>query len=171
MSSNIDLLIDVLRRVSSDSQLRSSISSALKRSVTAARMAGNKTANKRYNLKSSKIKSAMSTKVQGMQGIIIARGGPLKLIEFKPKVSKRKGVRVAIRRGEQKTLPHSFFVSTRGNTFHRTSAHRLPIHSEYTVSVPQMIDDEPIIEAMEDRAKEMFGKRLEAEINRRLGGY
>lgn len=145
---------------------------ASQRSITAARTIGVKTMRSEYTIKSSAAKSHMMIR-HGRDAYtreLVVTGSPMRLIEFKH--SKRAdGVFVSVKNGGGGVINSSFFTVGRHGVgvFVRTTSSRLPIQEQYGPSVPQMMGNPTVVEAMQKRGAEVFEERMAHEISR-LGG-
>lgn len=107
-------------------------------------------------------------------------GQPVALIHFKvkprnpPTKQTKKQLQVKIKKsaGFQtiKMKPSAFVQSVKGanNVFARTGKNRLPIKRLYSLSIPQMISNDGVIQKITEKANETLEKRVQHEIEYRL---
>ncbi len=149
-------------------------SRAVNRAILAARTEGTKDVGKEYVIRASDVKANMTIKKAGAGDISAAlsvKGSAIDIQKFKVKV-KKSGIFVQVKRSGGAELPHSFFVTTNGlGIYHRQESSRLPIQKEWGPSMPQMIGNPAIIEAMSQKSQEAIEKRLPHEVNAILGGF
>ena len=150
------------------------ISASLNRAILATRTALTKGIRQTYTIKAADAKANMSMKKSTagtLTASLLVKGSPIPLTDFS--VSVRKGdISARVKKGGGGSLPHSFFVMTRGlGIYHRSSTSRLPIQKEFGPSMPQMVGEPGVIAQAETRAQEVFESRLEHEIYARLEGF
>lgn len=79
----------------------------------------------------------------------------------------RKRVRVSVKReGGMKPLGQAFVWQ--GKIMQRVGKKRLPIEKKLGPSIPSIIGNPEVVEAIEERTDEMIVKRLDHEVNRIL---
>lgn len=97
---------------------------------------------------------------------------PLTAYYHRPKTdttgTKRKPVTVSVRKGVKSTI-YGFVYN--GNIYTRVGAKSLPVKRLYSLSVPQILENDKVREGIEDSIKEAFETRLSHEVNRLLAGY
>ena len=150
------------------------ISASLNRAILASRTALSKGVREIYTIKASDVKSNMTMKKSTagtLTATLTVKGSPIPLTNFS--VSVRKGdISARVKKGGGGSLPHSFFVVTKGvGIYHREASSRLPIQQEFGPSAPQMAGEPGVIDRAEERAQEVFESRLEHEIYARLEGF
>ena len=73
-----------------------------------------------------------------------------------------------IKKGNSVRIPRSFAMNDR--FVMREGASRYPVKGIYGPAVPQLFGNPQVVETMKTRGMEMFARRLEHEISRRMGG-
>jgi bifunctional DNA-binding transcriptional regulator/antitoxin component of YhaV-PrlF toxin-antitoxin module len=157
---------------------------ALNRSIAAARTELSTETRKRYNikhgdiLKAANIKKAESTK-QSLMASIRIKSTRRELAQFKvsPKDPIRgkkppKFLKVGVMKPGLKKLPGAFLQrgkkSGKVHVLKRAGRSRYPILMKYGPSIPEMAGNDKIMAVTEARAKEIFLKRVDHEMNRAL---
>jgi len=118
-----------------------------------------------------------------LQGQAVSKGAPLRLYHFAPRPKKpspnlKHGVSVSPK-GVRWRIPGTFIAPMKkggkraGKTvgygiFRREGKNRYPLEQQYGPSVPQMVDNEDVQEAVEKGAQERLSKNLEHEVDRHL---
>ena len=107
-------------------------------------------------------------------------GQPVALIHFKVKPKNpptrrtNKQLQVKIKKSDgYKTIkrkPSAFVqnINGRNNVFAREGKNRLPISRLYSLSIPQMISNDGVLQKITDKANETLEKRVQHEIEYRL---
>lgn len=159
------------------------MSAALNRTIATVKTDMRREAVAAYEVKSADVAKSLSVKKASpsrLTASAISAGRPIALIHFKVKPrkppSKRtaKQVMVKIKKSEGYTTigtkPSAFVQDVNGavNVFKRIGAKRLPIKRLYSLSVPQMISNEEVINRITEKAHETLDKRVTHEINYRL---
>ena len=152
---------------------------AIKKSLVAGRKVASMRVGKVYRIKAKEIKGQMALKVrsnsQEVVGSLAAKGSalPVRLFHVNPNSdttgNRRQLIRVAVRKDSRPKPLATGFVSSRwqGNVYIRQKGERRP-KAVYTVSVPQMLGNEGVSEAIIERIDEMFHKTLHHEVDYRL---
>lgn len=159
-----------LANVKNGAQIATANSS--QRALAAARTAGVKMMRSTYTVKSAAAKSHMIIR-HGRDAYmreLVITGSPIRVEEFKH--SKRaEGAFVSVKNGGGGVIKSSFFTVGRHGVgvFVRTTPERLPIQEQYGPSVPQMMGNPTVVDAMQKRGAEVFEERMAHEISR-LGG-
>lgn len=154
---------------------------AINRSAEAAKTQAGRSTRETYHIKQKDITSTMKVKKAypaDLSAEIKSVGSVLELMKFKVKANKPLPTRgryavVSVKKGSSKPINGGFVVGMNNghtNVFTRVSKKRLPIRGHYGPSVPQMLGNDNVTKAVEDKAMEELEKRLEHEIDRVLGG-
>lgn len=157
---------------------------ALNRSIQSARTELSREVRKTYQIKHGDITKAAvirraDASKQSMQASIRIKGTRRELVLFRisPKdpvgwKKPPKSLKVAVMKGGLKSLPGAFVQRGKnGGSLHvlkRTGKSRYPIHIKYGPSIPEMAGNEKVMDVVESRAREIFLKRVDHEINRSL---
>lgn len=98
---------------------------------------------------------------------------PLSAYKYNPQRdttgAKRKPVRVSVRKGNAATVKNGFVYNK--NIYTRVGATSLPVRRLFSLSVPQILENDNISEKISDTMQETFEKRLQHETLRLLEGY
>lgn len=144
---------------------------------------------KEYNIKKADVNEARtkgakrgrsSVRVHGTRiedAVLVYRGRVMSAVHFgmKPVFRPQRGpytVTALIKKSEgRKALGSDVFLGTPMHSngehdlpFQRDGADRLPIHAVYSVSVPQMIENDVVSENIHERINKELGKRLEHHL-------
>ena len=158
--------------------IEQAIVSSFNRGLLAGRTAGTREATKQYTVKANIVRKTMAmhrASKGNLNAEIVSRGRRLPLYQFKhtPKTdttgAKRKQVRVAVRKGTLKPLGQGFIYN--GLVMQRLGATRLPVEQKFALSVPNILDNENVVEAIQEKMSETVEKRLAHETLRILEGY
>ncbi|MCR4436164.1 MAG: phage tail protein [Clostridiales bacterium] len=157
--------------------------SALNRTLSFAYMQIGREVSKEYEISAAKVKKTLykhPASKSKLYAYISSVGRTLSLgsFPFSPKqVGTKRQIKVKIKRQEGfkpvKTDPKAFTQRTGGegtpmNVFRRLGPKRLPITVLRTLSVPQMIGEEKIMNRIQDLANKKLQERIDHEINWRL---
>lgn len=152
--------------------------SSFNRALQQGRTAGTREATKRYTVKAGIVRKTMAmhrASKNNLEAELVSRGRRLPLKEFAHKPTNdttganRKQVRVAVRKGTLKPLGQAFIY--RGLVMQRLGSSRLPIEQKFSVSVPNVLNDDEIVEVIKDKMGQSVEKRLAHETERILAGY
>lgn len=142
-------------------------SAAAKRAMTAARTAGSRKIRQIYTIKARDINSRIT--VKGTEGGAEMRiKGPMEGVQRYRSTQKKQGVFAMIKKGNSQRIPRSFKLGDR--FIMREGPARYPLKGIYGPAVPQLFGNPEVVKTMEERGQEMFARRLEHEIMRRMGG-
>ena len=159
-------LFQTLQLLSPDAVYKASMASA-KRALMAVRTAGSKKVRQIYTIKARDINSRIT--VKGADGGAEMRiKGPMEGIKKYRGAVKSYGIFAMIKKGNGMRVPRSFALND--SYLMRTGPARYPLKGIYGPSVPQLFGNPEVVEVIQTRGQEMFAKRLEHEIMRRLGG-
>lgn len=138
---------------------------ALRRSLSAGGTVAKKEAKQIYAVrKSGDISGSLTQTVKGLSGELVSKGRALPLSHFKfsPKSSSgknnRKPIRVTVKNGATKSMRTAFAYN--GQIFTRVGSSRYPIQKRFTVSAPQMIENEAVRTKVSERIEEVYESRL-----------
>lgn len=162
------------------SEVPGGVETALMRSINRAAQAGKTQAVKevraRYTVKAADVRQTLTTSKATrakLEAEIVSRGPMLGLAAYKhsPKTdstgANQKRVRVSVKRdGGMKPLGQAFVWH--GKIMQRVGKKRLPIEKKLGPSIPSIIGNQEVVEAIEERTEEMIVKRLDHEVNRIL---
>lgn len=152
--------------------------SSLNRALLEGRTAGTREATKRYTVRAGIIRKTMAmhrASKSNLEAELVSRGRRLPLKQFKHKPvtdttgAKRKQVSVAVRQGTLKPLGQGFIY--RGMVMQRLGSNRLPIEQKFSISVPNVLNNEEIVDAIQERMGQSVEKRIAHETERILAGY
>lgn len=152
--------------------------SSLNRALQEGRTAGTREATKRYTLKAGIVRKtmAMHRASKGkFNAELVSRGRrlPLKYYAHKPghdtTGANRKQVTVGVRKGALKPIGQGFIY--RGMVMQRLGETRLPIEQMYSLAVPNILNNDEIVDAVQDKMAESVEKRLTHETERILARY
>lgn len=149
---------------------------ALGRTLTHAKASISKSVRQEYNVKAARIKSSISVERQstglGTKGIVRVRGSNLLASNFlvRPKTdttgSKRRLVRLGIRRGRFKNVESGFIA--KGRLVQRVGARSYPLAPVFGPSVAAMAGNQDVVQNVQNSCEEMFVRRFEHEVSRLL---
>lgn len=152
--------------------------SSFNRALQEGRTAGTREATKRYTVKAGIVRKTMAmhrASKGNLDAELVSRGRRLPLKQFSHKPTsdttgnKRKQVRVAVRQGTLKPLGQGFIY--RGMVMQRLGSARLPIEQKFSISVPNILNDDGVVDAIQERMGQSVEKRLAHETERILAGY
>lgn len=146
---------------------QTAVKRASKRAATAARTAGTKAIRSIYTIKSSNLKARTQIRSDGDGTTLLVRGSTEPVSRYKA-VPRQHGVFVAVKRNGGGQVARSFMLH--GNFIARVGKERYPVKGLYGPAVPQLFGNPDVMEQMQERGSEIFGSRLEHELNRLLGG-
>ena len=153
------------------------IANALNRTVSNISTNISKEVRGEYNIKASDVKATLKTfraNKSNLSAAVISKGKPIGLDRFKvsPKTEnpKRKSqLKITVKKGETKQIPGAFVANINGiKIFKRDTNKRLPISRKFGPSVPQMVDNEPTVEKINQQSWATYQTRVTHEINRVL---
>lgn len=152
--------------------------SSFNRALLEGRTAGTREATKRYTLKAGIVRRTMvmhRANKNSIEADLASRGRrlPLRYFAHKPRTdttgANRREVSVAVRQGALKPLGQGFVYH--GMIMQRLGESRLPIEQKYTVSVPNILNNDEIVEVIQDKMAKSVEKRMAHETTRILGRY
>lgn len=153
---------------------------AINRSAEQARTQAGRSARESYHvkhkaiLKTIKIRKAFPS---DLTANIKSKGSTLELMKFKVRAHKPLPTRgkytvVSVKKSSKKTIKGSFVATMKNghtNVFTRVNKARKPIRGHYGPSIPQMLGNDNVTRAIEDKAMQVLDTRLEHEMSRILG--
>jgi len=150
------------------------IRSALKRAESAGKSKGAGYASAIYNISAGTFKSLCSIRSSGGGTTIYITyaGAQIPLTTFNPTGGQQGGVKVAVKRGPRKPLPHAWHGNGYGyGVWERVGSRRFPITKLFALGTGQMMANPAVAEPFTAEVKEVFESRLEHEITRLLNGW
>lgn len=154
------------------------IANALNRAMTTVATAVPKEVREEYHVKAGDVSKTIKKKRASRSNLsaeVRSSGSPIGLEKFKvsPKTvnPKRKSqLKISVKKSGAKTVVGAFIANINGiKVFKRVAKPRLPIEHLFGPSVPQMIDDEPRVQRINQKGADMFNTRINHEISRILG--
>ncbi len=150
---------------------------AINRAAESAKTNTGKKASEKYVIKTSDVKSTVKiTKAttQKLRAIVTSTGFKVPLYKFKasPSVPRTQNPPRAYKfkvkkSGSLKPITGAFIASLNGNrAMKRVDKNRLPIKQLYGPSIPEMLGNKSVSEAIENEAQKVLEKRFEHEIKR-----
>lgn len=174
---------DAIRRLGAlDGDVRKSVYSALNRVSQRLKTESGRKARETYIVKSKDVTQQVVLRrgsVSNLSSELRWKGGSIPIIKFRtnPKSvggKRPRALKAAIKRaGGNKKVDGAFLArmsSGHVGVFRRSARRRLPVEELYGPAVPVMLNNPEITEHLERVAIEEMDKRLEHELNRRLGG-
>ena len=152
--------------------------SSFNRALQEGRTAGTRQAVGFYTLKAGIVRGTMAmhrANKNNLNAELVSRGRrlPTRYYAHKPgrdtTGAKRQQVSVAVRKGALKPIGQGFIYN--GMVMQRLGTSRLPVAQLYSLSVPNILDNEQVVDAIQDRMRQAVSKRLEHETERLLKGY
>lgn len=152
------------------------ISNSLNRAITNLRSNVVKKTREEYFIKAKQIRSTMKIKKSNRSSLgamVTSEGNKEPITSYKVTPKKptkiKRHVKVAVKKGDPKTLLDAFIIEKYGNQiFKRYSYDRFPIEQIYGPAIPQILGNEETREFVEKEAWKTYEKRLDHEINRVL---
>lgn len=150
---------------------------ALNRSLTNVSSNLKKEVRAKYHVKAGDIQKTLKIKrasAAKLSAEVRSTGSPISLEKFKvsPKTvnpRRKTQLKIAIKKNGTKQILGAFIADVNGNkVFKRVGKNRLPIDKLFGPSVPQMADEEGVVDVVNTKAAETYEQRLEHEINRIL---
>ena len=152
------------------------VSRAMNRAISSARTQGVKTVCLEYVIRASDINSTISlsrASASQLTAKINSKGAPTPLIKFRARQNK-KSLNVTVKRSGGGKIKNAFIATTKKGyrgVFIRTNGKKAyPIKQIHGPSIPQMFNNDKVIDAMETRAEEQFAVRLIHEAGILLKG-
>ncbi|MEC0171163.1 phage tail protein [Paenibacillus graminis] len=174
---------DALRRIGSlEPDVRKSFYSALNRTSQRLKTESGRKVKETYIVKTKAVTDQVVLRrgsMSNMTSELRWKGGNIPLLQFRtnPKSPSSKRPRVlkaAVKRaGGNKNVDGAFLArmsSGHVGVFRRSARSRLPVEELYGPAVPVMLNNPEVTDYLERVAIEEMDKRLEHELNRRLGG-
>ena len=146
----------------------------IRRMGTRFRTTAVKEVRKTYNIKAKTLKQKIRARThydkEGNQSWrFYVSGKPMSLIHFAPRQTK-KGVSVKIKKQSGRKIIKGAFIAKGKNgnlrVFKRVGKERLPLDTKYTISIPQMFNEEIL-----DKAKKEVEDNYQQEFERNINYY
>lgn len=151
---------------------------AMNRANNAARAEGIRQASDTYTARQAAMRKTLRMQKATKSNLVAgfsSRSNKLPLIEFsvRPKKQMTNGrttLRAAVRRGGFKTIKKGFIQNGKGGlkAFRRIGKDRYPLRELFGPSVPQMLSESGVMDAIEGRALVVLSSRFDHEIGRVL---
>jgi hypothetical protein len=174
---------EAIRRLGTlDGDVRKSVYSALNRTSQRLKTESGRKAKETYIVKSKAVTDQVVLKrgsVSNLSSELRWKGGNIPLLQFRtnpksPSAKRPRALKAAVKReGGNKKVGGAFLArmsSGHIGVFRRSSRRRLPVEELYGPAVPVMLNNPEVTEHLERVAVEEMDKRIEHELNRRLGG-
>ncbi|MEA0565530.1 phage tail protein [Lysinibacillus irui] len=156
------------------------LSRAINESVQAGRTQASREARSKYTVRHGDVLKTLKINRANRGNLyasISSKGELIPLIAFNPRQTK-KGVSVAVKKGERKQLKSLFLTTLTNprysgsatNVFGRVSAERYPLRGHYGPSIPQMIENDESMASVEGRISEVLYDRTRHGIDFLLRG-
>ncbi len=150
-------------------ELHAALGASGKRAARHGMTVGAKKMREVYTIKSGVAKSRMKVENPSpLDTVIRIEGGTEPVKNFRGTRRRKDGVFVSIKRDSGGVVPRSFMHGDA--PLMREGAERYPLKGVYGPSVPQMFDDESVIETTMDAMAEKYEERIMHELERRTGG-
>ena len=148
------------------------------RAAASGRTAGAEATSAIYSVGKNHVKKTFRTiraNTKNLEATLESRDGSIALHLFphSPKnktTRKGKRVHVSVMRGIEKPVGGNSFVR-KGMILKRAGKTRYPLEFLYGVPIPQMMNNQKIVDAVQDAQMEAAKKRLDHEVERLLKGY
>lgn len=154
--------------------VETAIRQAMKRAETTGKSKGATYASGVFNLSAGTFKAncGIRSTISGTTMYITYAGQRLPLTTFNPSGGQQGNVKVAVRRGPQKPLPHAWHGNGYGyGVWERCGSKRFPIEDLYALGTGQMMSTPEVSEPFGKEVESTFETRLEHEITRLLNGW
>lgn len=174
---------EALRRIGSlDTDVRKSFYSALNRTSQRLKTESGRKAKETYIVKSKAVTEQVVLRrgsLSNLSSELRWKGGNIPLMQFRtnpksPSAKRPRVLKAAVKRaGGNKKVGGAFVTrmsSGHVGVFRRSARRRLPVEELYGPAVPVMLNNPEVTEHLERVAVEEMDKRIEHELNRRLGG-
>lgn len=174
---------EALRRIGSlDTDVRKSFYSALNRTSQRLKTESGRKAKETYIVKSKAVTEQVVLRrgsLSNLSSELRWKGGNIPLMQFRtnpksPSAKRPRALKAAVKRaGGNKKVGGAFLArmsSGHVGVFRRSARRRLPVEELYGPAVPVMLNNPEVTEHLERVAVEEMDKRIEHELNRRLGG-
>ena len=157
---------------------------AMRRALTAGRTAGTRKVREVYAIRAGDVRKAfvMSRRPSrsNLEGELRSRGKSLPISKFRYSPTdettggRRRLVRASVKKdGGLKPLGIAFVRNNKeyGNVWQRLGKTSYPIRPVYAISIPQMLGEGRVVDAVQETMIETTNKRLDHEIYRLLNGF
>jgi len=150
-------------------ELHAALGAAGKRAATRGMTVGAKKMREVYTIKAGVAKSRMKVENPSrLDTVIRIEGGTEPVKNFRGTRRRKDGVFVSIKQDSGGVVPRSFMHGDA--PLMREGAARYPLKGIYGPSVPQMFDEDSVIEAASDAILEKYEERITHELSWRIGG-
>lgn len=173
-------LNEIARRLPTEKQAKAAMSRAMRRAITAGRVAAAREAAKNYAIRQGRITERARIKnptANNPEAELKFSGTALNITDYrvapsKPDPARRPVLRVQVGKGSgMKPYRGAFLIPVRSGSikgFKREGNGRLPIRPVYGPSVPQLVGSDNVSDAVIERVNEVLITRLDHEVDREL---
>lgn len=150
-------------------ELHAVLGASGKRAALHGMTVGAKKMREAYTIKAGVAKSRMKVEHPStLDTVIRIEGGTEPVKNFRGTRRRKDGVFVSIKQDSGGVVPRSFMHGDA--PLMREGAERYPLKGIYGPSVPQMFDEDSVIEETTDAMLEKYEERMIHELERRIGG-
>ena len=150
-------------------ELNAALGASGKRAARHGMTVGAKKMREVYTIKSGIAKSRMKVENPSpLDTVIRIEGGTEPVKNFRGTRRRKDGVFVSIKQDSGGVVPRSFMHEEA--PLMRERAERYPLKGIYGPSVPQMFDEDSVIEAASDAMLEKYEEQIVQELSWRIGG-
>ncbi|MBY0088115.1 phage tail protein [Brevibacillus brevis] len=167
------------------------LSRSMNRAVDSAKTEASRKARETYHIRHKDVLDTIKVSKSSpsdLSAMVLSRGHVLPLTKFitrpnKPQPAKAAALRwnkgrpfnlvVRVKRGEGGSIKKAFVAQMKSGhlgVFHRSNKNRLPLVQRFGPSVPEMLGNIRVTDAVERRATAVMDERLDHEIKRMLEG-
>ncbi len=151
-------------------EVQKAASAAVNRTITRLRKESSVTIRKEYIVKAATIKKAFNLKKANSNrttGMLMAKGSPLRLSDFKLARPKHSAIKVQVRKDGGLKPIKGLFINLHKGLLQRTTRTAYPLRVPYGPSVPQMFGNEKTLEALAPLAEKILNERFLHEVQYR----
>ena len=150
-------------------ELHAALGASGKRAARHGMTVGAKKMREVYTIKAGVAKSRMKVENPSpLDTVIRIEGGTEPVKNFRGTQRRKDGVFVSIKKDSGGVVPRSFMHGAA--PLMREGVARYPLKGIYGPSVPQMFDEDSVIEAASDAMLEKYEERIVQELSWRIGG-
>ncbi|GIO09666.1 hypothetical protein J31TS6_56940 [Brevibacillus reuszeri] len=167
------------------------LSRAMNRAVDSAKTEASRKARETYHVKHKDVLDTINvskSSPSNLQAMVLSRGHVLALTKFQVRAGKPQPARAAamrwdkgrpfkivvrVKRGDGGPIKKAFVAQMKSGhlgVFHRVNKKRLPLVQRFGPSVPEMLGNIKVTDAVDRRAEAVMDERLDHEIRRILEG-
>lgn len=157
------------------------LSRAMNRAIDSAKTEASRKARETYHVRHKDVLDTIKvskSSPSNLNAVVVSRGYVFALTKFqvtpkKPQPKRKKEIVVRVKRGEGGPIKRAFVTQLKSGhlgVFKRAGKARFPIEQFYGPSVPQMLGNVKVTDAVEQRAAAVMNDRLDHEIMRILEG-